>query len=49
MQHCASIIPQNLQGMTNNVGLTFTVGDITPMFTISLNKTIRIGGTKYHI
>jgi hypothetical protein len=29
--------PQKLQGMTNNVGLTFSVGDTT------LCKTIRIG------
>ena len=29
--------------MTNNVGLTFTVGDTIPWF------TIKIGDTKYHI
>ena len=32
-----------LQGMTNKVGLTFSVGDTTPWF------TIRIGNTKYDI
>ena len=35
--------PKTLQGMTNNVGLAFSVGDTTPRFTIS------IGDTKYHI
>ena len=32
LQHSKSIIPPNLQGMTNNVGLTFTVGDTTLWF-----------------
>ena len=33
LQHCKSIIPQkNLQGMRNNVGLTFTVGDTTTVY-----------------
>ena len=27
LQHCESIIPQNLQRMTNDVGLTISVGD----------------------
>ena len=31
-----------LQGTTNNIGLTFSVGDTTPRFTIG------IGDTKYH-
>ena len=34
MQHYKTIIPhKNLQGMTNNVGLTFSVGDTAPRFT----------------
>jgi hypothetical protein len=49
MQHCKSIIPQFcLQGMTHNVGLTFSVGDTIPRFTISMSTTIRIGDTKNH-
>ena len=40
--------PKNLQGMINNVKLTFSVGDTT-QFTISIGKTIRIGDTRYHI
>ena len=40
---------ENLQGMTNNVALIFSVGDTTLWFTIVLNKTIIIGDTKYHI
>ena len=38
-----------LQGLTNNVGLTISVGDIAPWFTISIKKALRIGDTKYHI
>ena len=34
--------------MTNNVGLTFSVGDTIPS-NVALNKTIRLGGTKYHV
>jgi hypothetical protein len=30
--------PQILQGMTNNVGLTSSVGDTTPRFTISIEQ-----------
>ena len=30
--------PKNLQGMTNNVGLTFRVGDTTPWFTRSIEQ-----------
>jgi hypothetical protein len=30
--------PQNLQGMTNNVGLTFSVGDAMPQCTINTVK-----------
>ena len=30
--------PENLQGMTNDVGLTFGVGDTTPWFTISIEQ-----------
>ena len=33
--------------MTNNVGLTISVGDSTPRFTMS--KTIRIRDTKHHV
>ena len=32
--------PQNLQGMTNDVGLKFCVGDTTPQFTISMEQDI---------
>ena len=28
--------PKNLQGMTNNVGLTFSIGDTIPQFTTSI-------------
>ena len=38
-----------LQGMTNNVGLIFNVGDTTPRFIIMLSKTVRIGYTKYQL
>ena len=34
--------------MENNVGLTFSVGDTTPLLQSVLSKIIRIGGTKYH-
>ena len=30
--------PTNAQGMTNNVGLTFSVGGTTPRFTISIEQ-----------
>ena len=30
--------PKNLQGMTNNVELTFSVGDTTPRFRISIEQ-----------
>ena len=30
--------PKKLQGMTNNVGLTFSVGDAIPQFTISIEQ-----------
>ena len=36
-------LPEKLQGMTNNIGLTLSVGDTTPRF------MIKIGDTKYHI
>jgi hypothetical protein len=37
LQHKRIIIPQSiLQGMTNNVGLTFSVGHTTLRFTISI-------------
>ena len=40
---------KNLQRTTNNVGLTFSVGDTILRFTIrTLSKTIRIGDTNYH-
>ena len=35
--------------MTNNVRLTFSVGETASGFSIILNKTIRIGDTKYNI
>ena len=37
-----------VESMANNVGLTFSVGDTTPRFTIVLSKTIRMGDTEYH-
>ena len=30
--------PENLQGMTNNVGFRFSVGDMIPQFTISIEQ-----------
>jgi hypothetical protein len=30
--------PKKLQGMTNNVGLTFSVGDTIPRYTISIEQ-----------
>ena len=33
--------------MTNNVGLTFIVGDTIPWFTNSIELDIGIGDTKY--
>ena len=41
LQHCKPITPPKkffLQGMTNNVGLTFSVGDTLPQFTISTEQ-----------
>jgi hypothetical protein len=39
LQHYKSIIPQFfLQGMTNSVGLTISVNDTTPWFTISIEQ-----------
>ena len=35
--------------MTNNVGLTFSVGDTTLYLQLVLSKTTRIGDTKYYI
>ena len=35
--------------MTNNVGLTFSVGDTTRSLQLVSNNTIGIGDTKYHI
>ena len=32
------IPPKNIQGMTNNVGLTFSVGDTISWFTISIKQ-----------
>jgi hypothetical protein len=32
------VIPKKLQGMTNNVGLTFNVGDTLPWFMISIEQ-----------
>ena len=36
LQHCKSVTPP--PQMTNNVGLTFSVGDIIPQFTISIEQ-----------
>jgi hypothetical protein len=33
--------------MTNNVGLTFSVGDTVPQLQLVLRKTTRIGDTKH--
>ena len=39
LQHCKSIIPpKKLQGLANNVGLAFSIGDNTPQFTISIEQ-----------
>ena len=39
LQHCQSIMPNFLlQGMTNIVKLTFSVGDTTLRFTISIEE-----------
>ena len=35
--------------MANHIGLTFSVGDIIPQFTISIEKKIRIADNKFHI
>jgi hypothetical protein len=40
---------ENLQEMTNNVGLTFSIRDTPYGLQLVLSKTIRIGDTKYHI
>ena len=39
--NCSTVIyntPDKLQGMINNIGLTFSVGDTTPRFTISIEQ-----------
>ena len=41
--------PQKLLGMTNNVGLTLSVGDTTLQFTISIEQDNKNCDTKYHI
>ena len=41
--------PKRVQGMTNIVRLTSSIGDTTPQFTSVLCKTIGIGDTKYHM
>ena len=38
LQRCKSMIPKNLQEMTNNIGLTSIVGDPIPRFTISIQQ-----------
>ena len=38
---------KNLQGMRNNIGLTYRVGDTYYSLQLVLSKTIRIGDTKY--
>ena len=39
LQHFKSTMPKILlQGMTNTIGLTFSVGDTTPRFTISIEQ-----------
>ena len=32
--------PKELQGMTTNVGLTFSVGDTIPLYTISVEQDV---------
>ena len=51
LEHRKYIVPQiYLQEVTNNLGLTYGVGDTTLRFTILvLSKTFRIGDTKDHI
>jgi hypothetical protein len=42
--------PQILKGVTNDVGLPFSVGDtLHHNLQLVLSKTIRIGDTTYHI
>jgi hypothetical protein len=38
MLHYKCVIPKKLQGMTNIVGLTFSVGDTTPRFIINIEQ-----------
>ena len=38
LQHYKSITPQKLQGMTNNVKLTFSGGDTIPRFTVNIEQ-----------
>ena len=39
LQHCNSKIPsQKVEGMTTNVGSTFSVGDTIPQITISIEQ-----------
>jgi hypothetical protein len=49
LQHCTSILPKfSIQGMTNNVRFTFSVGDtIRTVSKWVLSKTNRIGDTTY--
>ena len=49
-QHCRFIMPTFLlQGMTNNVRLTFSVGCLHCALQLVFSKTIRIVDTKYHV
>jgi hypothetical protein len=49
LQHRKSIILPKITRSNNNVGLTSSVGDIIPQFTINIEQAIRINDTKYHI
>ena len=40
-------LASQIQGMTNNVGLTFSVGDTKHYNALVLSSIIRIGDTKY--
>ena len=41
--------PKKLQGLTNNVELTFSVGDTFIEVQLVMSKTIKVDDTKCHI
>ena len=41
--------PKKLQGLTNNVELTFSVGDTFTEVQLVMSKTIKVDDTKCHI